>query len=33
MVIKNSSLSQDEHVSKIKPYLRNVITDLKNFDT
>ena len=33
MVIKNSNLSLDEHVSKIKPYLGNIITDLKNFDT
>ena len=30
---KNRNLSLDEFLNKIKPYLRNIIIDLQNFDT
>ena len=30
---KNSNLSLDEYLDKIKPYLRNIIIDLQNSDT
>ena len=30
---KNSNLSLDEYLNKIKPYLRNIIIDLQNSDT
>ena len=32
MVIKNRNLSLDKYFNKIKPYLRNIITDIQNFD-
>ena len=30
---KNRTLSLDEHLNKIEPYLRNIIIDLQNSDT
>ena len=33
MVIKNSKLSLDEYLNKIKPYLRDIIIDLQSSDT
>ena len=32
MVIKNRNLSLDKYFNKIKPYLRNIMTDIQNFD-
>ena len=33
MVIENSNLRLDEYLSKIGPYLRNIIIDLQSSDT
>ena len=30
---ENSNVSLDEYLNKIKPYLRNIIIDLRNSDT
>ena len=30
---RNKNLSLDEYLNKIKPYLRDIITDLQKFDT
>ena len=32
MMKKNRDLSLDEYLNKTKPYLRNIIIDLKNSD-
>ena len=33
MVIKNEALLIEEYLNKIRPYLKNIINDLKKFDT
>ena len=33
MVIKNETLLIEEYLNKIRPYLKNIINDLKKFDT